>query len=110
MTDKVPVPSRGQPSGRASGEGVDPLVGKVLSDRYELVALVARGGMGKIYKAIQRPLGRPVALKILDLHDDDREFRDRFFLEASLCAKLTHPHTIRVYDYGTTSDGIFYIA
>ncbi len=90
--------------------GVDPLVGKVLSGRYELEALIARGGMGKIYKATQRPLGRAVALKVLDLHDDDHQFRDRFFLEASLCARLSHPNTVRIFDYGTTDDGIFYIA
>ena len=92
------------------GRGVDPLVGKVLAERFEIEALINRGGMGKIYRAKQMPLGRSVALKVLDIHDDGREFRDRFFLEASLCAKLAHPNTIRIYDYGTTSDGIYFIA
>mgnify|MGYP003884489337 CR=1 FL=1 len=93
-----------------SSGGVDPLVGKVLGGRFEIEALINRGGMGKIYKATQQPLGRAVALKILDIHDDGSEFRDRFFLEASLCAKLAHPNTIRIFDYGTTDDGIYYIA
>jgi len=97
-------------TGGSGGKGVDPLVGKVLGGRFEIEALVNRGGMGKIYRATQRPLGRDVALKVLDIHDDGSEFRDRFFLEASLCAKLAHPNTIRIYDYGTTDDGIYYIA
>ena len=66
--------------------------------------------MGKVYRALQKPLDRQVALKILDVTDSDGEFRKRFFMEASLCAKLNHPHTVRIYDYGATDDGIFYIA
>jgi len=93
-----------------AGRGVDPLVGKVLGGRFEIEALINRGGMGKIYKATQKPLGRAVALKVLDIHDDGSEFRERFFLEASLCAKLAHPNTIRIFDYGTTDDGIYFIA
>ena len=88
----------------------DPLVGKVLSGRFELERLLSRGGMGKVYRALQKPLDRQVALKILDVTDGDGEFRRRFFMEASLCAKLTHPHTVRIYDYGATDDGIFFIA
>ncbi len=91
-------------------QGKDPLVGKTLAGRFEIEALINRGGMGKIYRAKQMPLGRAVALKVLDIHDDGSEFRDRFFLEASLCAKLAHPNTIRIYDYGATDDGIYFIA
>ncbi len=93
-----------------SGGNVDPLVGKVLSGRFALEAMISRGGMGKVYRATQRPLDRVVALKVLDVSDQSGEFRRRFFKEASLCAKLSHPHTVRIYDYGATDDGIFYIA
>lgn len=89
---------------------VDPLVGKVLCGRFTLERLIARGGMGKVYEATQQPLGRTVALKILDIHDEGDEFRQRFFKEASTCAKLSHPHTIRIYDYGQSDDGIYFIA
>jgi eukaryotic-like serine/threonine-protein kinase len=89
---------------------VDPLVGKVLCGRFRIVRLLARGGMGKVYEAIQEPLGRQVALKVLDIHGGGDEFRQRFFKEAATCAKLSHPHTVRIYDYGQTDDGIFFIA
>ena len=89
---------------------VDPLVGKVLCGRFRLERLLARGGMGKVYQAVQEPLGRKVALKVLDVHGGGDEFRQRFFKEAATCAKLSHPHTVRIYDYGQTDDGIFFIA
>ena len=106
----VPIVSERDIPGETT-ETVDPLVGLTLSGRFVLERLVSRGGMGKVYRAIQKPLDRVVALKVLDVTDDeDGQFRRRFFMEASLCAKLTHPHTVRIYDYGATDDGIFFIA
>ena len=95
-----------------TGSSPDPLIGRVLQGRYEVCALVARGGMGKIYRAEQVPLGRPVALKVLDLGystEFDPEFRKRFFLEAATSARLAHPNTIRIFDYGHEGD-VFFIA
>ncbi len=94
-------------------KGQDPLIGRVVNDRYKIVALLARGGMGKVYSAEQAPLGRQVALKVLNPNyqgDNDPEFHKRFFLEASICAKLTHPNTVTIFDYGRTDDEIYYIA
>lgn len=93
----------------------DARVGQILDGRFQITRLVARGGMGKIYEAIQEPLGRRVALKVMDLgfaEDLDPDFQKRFFLEASTCAKLTHPNTIRVFDYGSTGgeSDTFFIA
>lgn len=91
----------------------DPLVGRVINDRFKIVAVLARGGMGKVYRAEQAPLGRAVALKILSPKyegDRDPEFHKRFFLEASTCSKLTHPNTITIFDYGRTEDDVYYIA
>ncbi|AKF07751.1 serine/threonine protein kinase [Sandaracinus amylolyticus] len=91
----------------------DPLIGKVVSDRFRILSPIARGGMGVVYKAEQAPLGRLVAIKILSLkHDEEKdpEFRKRFFLEAATVAKLTHPNTVTVFDYGQGDGGIYYIA
>jgi serine/threonine protein kinase len=89
----------------------DPLLGRVVNDRYRIVEQIGHGGMGRVYKAQQSPLDRIVALKVLGAgHDRDPNFYKRFFLEASVTAKLTHPNTITLYDYGRTDDGIFFIA
>ena len=91
----------------------DPLLGKVLSGRFQIVEPLGVGGMGRVYKAIQQPLDRVVALKVLNPRYDgtkDPGFERRFFLEASMTAKLKHPNTITVHDYGRTDEGIYFIA
>ncbi len=102
------------PAGQsASSKGPDPLIGRVINDRFRVVSLIARGGMGKVYRAEQAPLGREVALKVLNPNysgDSDPEFHKRFFLEASTTAKLTHPNTVSIFDYGRTDDDVYYIA
>ncbi|MCA1829288.1 MAG: serine/threonine protein kinase, partial [Myxococcales bacterium] len=93
------------------GTEPDPLVGRIINDRYKIVEQIGHGGMGRVYKALQAPLDRLIALKVLGAgHDRDPNFYKRFFLEASVTAKLTHPNTITLYDYGRTEDGIFFIA
>lgn len=90
----------------------DPLIGKTVDNRFKIIGVIARGGMGKVYRAEQAPLGRICALKVLSPKyegDRDPEFHKRFFLEASIAAKLTHPNTVTVFDYGQ-SDDIYYIA
>ncbi|MBX5483201.1 MAG: serine/threonine protein kinase, partial [Myxococcaceae bacterium] len=82
--------------------------------RFSIIDVIGTGGMGRVYKAIQSPLDRIVALKVLNPSygqgGRDPNFQRRFFLEASLTAKLRSPNTITVHDYGKTDDGIFYIA
>src|SRR3984957_13787710 len=96
------------------GSGVpDPLIGRVINDRFRISALIARGGMGKVYRAEQGPRGRVCALKVLNPNyagDQDPEFHKRFFLEASIASKLTHPNTVTIFDYGRTDDDIYYMA
>ncbi len=97
----------------AQDAAIDPMVGKVLHGRFSILEVIGKGGMGRVYKAVQAPLDRLVALKILNPQyggGRDPQFHKRFFLEASLTAKLRHPNTITVIDYGRTDEGIFYIA
>ncbi|HUJ25353.1 MAG TPA: serine/threonine-protein kinase [Myxococcales bacterium] len=87
------------------------MLGRLINDRYRVVEQIGAGGMGRVYKALQAPLDRAVALKVLSIGDSqDPNLARRFSLEAAVTAKLTHPNTISVYDYGCTADGICFIA
>src|SRR5262245_48450019 len=100
-------------TGVVTHPGVDTLIGEVLDGRFKIVEPLGQGGMGRVYKAVQAPLNRAVALKVLDYNygpGRDPTFRQRFLVEAALTAKLNHPNTITVIDYGCTAEGIFYIA
>ncbi len=99
---------------RVSEAQASKLVGTVVADRYRVERKLAAGGMGVVFLAEQVPLGRRVALKILDTQqlDEDRakNFGDRFFLEAAAVAKLQHPNTITIYDFGKAPEDIYYYA
>lgn len=95
-----------------SGPRPDALVGTTLAGRFKILEPIARGGMGAVYKAEQLPLGRVCAVKtMLPTFDEDlsAEFHRRFFNEAAVAAKLTHPNTVTVYDYGNEGD-LYFIA
>src|SRR6202142_2024076 len=107
MTDRAAAAiSKGPP-------GPDPLIGRLINERFKITALIARGGMGKVNRAEQAPLGRVCAVKVLNPNypgEHDPEFHKRFFLEASIASKLTHPNTVTIFDYGRTADEIYYMA
>ncbi len=79
----------------------------MVAGKFKILSLVAAGGMGKVYRAEQIPLGRAVALKVLHVHaadstdGDDPQFKKRFLREASILAKLQHPNIVTVFDYGS---------
>lgn len=78
----------------------------IIDRRYRILETVARGSMGTVYRAQQVNLKREVALKVLDIDarmvaDGNREEHHRRFLyEAATLSRLTHPNTVRVYDFG----------
>jgi len=81
----------------------DPFVTALVGGKYRIREPIARGGMGRVYHAVQAPLGRAVALKIVRASDagpDDTMFLDRFREEASILAKLQHPNVVTIFDYG----------
>ncbi len=78
---------------------------------YRLVARVGSGGMGEVWLARQLPLDREVALKLLRKRvlEEPGAIR-RFQREAQSASALSHPNTIRIFDFGASDDGVFYIA
>src|SRR5215210_5919460 len=83
----------------------------VLDNRYDVVRPLGSGGMGEVYLARDRVLGRDVALKVLrKQYAGDEEFAERFKREAMSAASLSHPNNIQVYDRGETEEGASYIA
>ena len=104
--------SEGQAATTKSG-APDPLIGRVIADRFKITSLIARGGMGKVYLAEQAPLGRKCAVKVLNPNyngDADPEFHRRFTREASITSKITHPNSVTIFDYGKTDDDIYFMA
>ncbi|MGC1165527.1 MAG: serine/threonine-protein kinase, partial [Solirubrobacterales bacterium] len=76
----------------------DLVIGSTLAG-YRLDALIARGGMGVVYRATHLGLERPVALKVIARELADREgFRERFLRESRLAASLDHPAVVPVFD------------
>ncbi len=78
--------------------------------QYVIEEKIGEGGMGEVYRARHGMIRRPSALKLL--RADHAQERDlvRFEREVQLTARLTHPSTITIYDYGRTDDGVFYYA
>jgi serine/threonine-protein kinase len=79
----------------------NPLIGSVIADRYKLLSLLGEGGMGAVYKAEHVRMGKALALKLLrgDFARDANAVK-RFADEAQIVSRLSHPHTIAVFDFG----------
>ena len=78
---------------------------------YHLEELLGRGGMGEVWRASHRLLARSAAIKLIrpdSFGNDGRELVKRFEREAKATAALRSPHTVDIYDFGTTEDGTFY--
>jgi predicted Ser/Thr protein kinase len=72
-----------------------------LASRYRLEKLIATGGMGSVYRAVDEHLGRPVAIKVLKrVLADEPTFLERFRREARAAAMVNHSNVARVFDYG----------
>lgn len=85
----------------------DRAIGTLIGGRYTLERPLGVGGFGRVYQAIQVPLGRRVAVKLLATRTPEQSAR--FAREAALAQRLEHPNTVRILDYGAMSDGSPYI-
>ena len=91
-------------------DAVDPLLGRVIDERYRVDSLLGRGGMGAVYRAHHLSMGKPVAVKVVrpELGGTVDAAR-RFHREARAASLLSHPHTIRVFDFGQMPDRTLYM-
>ena len=82
----------------------DPLIGRLIDQRYRVTRRLARGGMATVYVAQDERLERPVALKVMHpyLAESDA-FVERFHREARAAARIVHPGVVSVFDQGVVS-------
>lgn len=93
------------------GEIADPMVGRVLDGRWKIEERLGQGGMGTIYLASQKSVGREVAVKTLrESLSDNEEFTERFMREARVTCEIHHPHCVTIYDFGRTEGGTLFLA
>ena len=86
------------------------LVGTTLSSRYEIKDIIARGGMATVYLAKDLRLAREVAVKIIHPHlSEDPVFRDKFFREARMLAKVNHANLVNIFDQGDDNGNAFIV-
>ena len=82
--------------------------GTVLLERYRIVGLLGRGGMGEVYRADDLTLGQTVALKFLkEALVNDLHVRERMLEEVRLAREVAHPSVCRVFDLGQVDDHLF---
>jgi eukaryotic-like serine/threonine-protein kinase len=86
------------------------VAGERLAERYHLLARLAGGGMGEVYRAHDELLDRAVAVKVLAPElASDPEFVERFRAEARAAARLSHPNVVAVYDWGYEGDHRYFM-
>jgi len=99
-----------EPSSPSLGEA-PVMIGREIAGRYRILAKLGEGGMGAVYRAEQISLKRTVAVKLLrpEVLGNQMLLR-RFNVEAEAVAKLNHPNTVNIYDFGQDTDGTLFIA
>jgi serine/threonine protein kinase len=81
--------------------------GVLISERYRIISLLGRGGMGEVFRADDLTLGQPVALKFLPQSVIDRSLLDRFRNEVRIARRISHPNVCRIHDIGETEKQVF---
>src|SRR5580765_7369097 len=99
------------PVGDPSEPTDDPLIGKVVSERYRIVRKIGEGGMGAVYQAEHALIEKKMALKIL-FQDLTRrpDLIQRFLQEAKAASRIGHENVIDISDFGQSPEGLVFIA
>jgi serine/threonine protein kinase len=93
------------------GVPIDPLIGLTVSDRYRIEERIGVGGMGTVYRAQHIRFGQDVAIKVLhERYTGDEKLARRFEKEALTYGQVSHPNLVGLHDFGTTPDGMFFMA
>ena len=99
------------PSGKPRLKNLAALAGRTLNGRYQVDRKLGEGGFGAVFQGTQIATGRQVALKVLHPHNvQDATAVARFRREAEACSKLRNNHTVTIYDFDETEDGVLYLA
>jgi serine/threonine protein kinase len=85
------------------------MIGKKLSNRYEIVSELGRGGMGVVYRARDPLLNREVAVKLIPPTNLSPETEQRFQREAQLVAGMDHPGIVSIFDFGRHDRSLFFV-
>lgn len=103
------VPSSGPTTAVASAPVSDSLVGKRV-DKYEIVRVIGRGGMGTVYEALNTTINKRVAMKFVDAETaQSKDSVARFQREAEAASAVESAHIVEIFDSGVAADGIPYI-
>jgi serine/threonine-protein kinase len=88
----------------------DPNLGRVLAGQFRIDALLGQGGMGMVYRGVQLSVNRAVAIKLITgSAPNQAELVQRFRREAEATARLSHPNTVRLFDFGVTDSQELYM-
>jgi len=86
------------------------LLGRVIDGKYQIEAVLGKGGIGSVYRARRLNIGDEVAVKTLQPDwASDTEMLGRFRREAQTAARLKHPNVVTIHDFGRTTDGQLYL-
>ncbi|MBK9259393.1 MAG: protein kinase [Polyangiaceae bacterium] len=100
----------GFPISEAVSRADDPLIGTTLPGGYVILDLLGVGGMGRVYRAEQKALGRTVAVKIIHPYLlGDESASVRFITEARAASRLNHPNIVSVFDFGKSDNQLYLV-
>ena len=95
----------------AAAPSADPLIGRLLADRYKVLRTIGEGGMGRVYLAEHVRMGRLSAVKVMSpALAPTPDAISRFNREASNASRINQPNVAAIYDFGETEDGTLYLA
>jgi serine/threonine protein kinase/formylglycine-generating enzyme required for sulfatase activity len=95
----------------AAGPPADPMIGRMLDNRYHIVGKIGEGGMGAIYKAVHAEMGRTCAIKLMTaISSGNEDAVARFKREAKMASRIDNPHAVIIYDFGVADGGMLFLA